>query len=372
MRKAFTLMELVVALAILAGVLAIAGVIFRVSIDSHRLALANAEIMQKLRVLTDQLDADFRSLRKDAEIFVVWNAVPKLNYVAPEPNGTGSQAGTNFLGTRGYERFDRIMFFSTGDFQAYGRSERGNVARICYTMARGPSDNASEPNWAPDQKPWKRMLARTQHILIPPAPNSSDKPLDVNDFTTEQWLAWNSQEEIDRISLEGWKRIPWEQKINMLSVIGDITITAASGGGQFESDTAKEARGVLIDPAQPDSIHSLFCQGVGQFMVQGWNDQLDRWIPAVDPNEDGDLADSDFILTSDKKRLDPENDPGLWYPRGGSSLRDPNFPVNQIDQDHFNLIPGLGRALKFTFTLYDSRNLIKNGRTFTHIVYLDN
>jgi len=369
MRKAFTLMELVVALAILAVVLSFAGVIFRVSIDSHRMALANAEIMQKLRVITDQLDADFRSLRKDAEIFVVWSAVPKANYVPPASSGATSKPGTNFVGALGYERFDRIMFFTTGDFQAYGRSERGNVARICYSMARGPSAKPPEPNLPWAQKPAKRMLARTQHILIPPG--SGEKLLDTNDFTTEQWLKWNSQDEIDRISLEGWKRMPEKQKINMLTVIGDITFEDAKTK-QVLSTAAKEARGVLIDPAQPESIHSLFCQGIGQFMIQGWNDQLDRWIPEVDPNEDGDLADSDFLLTSDKKEIDPENDPGLWYPRGGTNLRDPNFPVDQIDQDHFNQVPGLGRALRFTFTLYDSRNLIKNGRTFTHIVYLDN
>jgi hypothetical protein len=35
-------------------------------------------------------------------------------------------------------------------------------------------------------------------------------------------------------------------------------------------------------------------------------------------------------------------------------------------------IPGLGRALKFTFTLYDSKGILQNGRTFTHIVFLDN
>ena len=29
------------------------------------------------------------------------------------------------------------------------------------------------------------------------------------------------------------------------------------------------------------------------------------------------------------------------------------------------------KALKFTFTLYDSKAVIKGGRTFTHIVYLD-
>ena len=59
MRKAFTLMEMVVALGILAIVMSFAGVIFRVSVDSHRLALANAEILQKLRAITEQLDCGF-------------------------------------------------------------------------------------------------------------------------------------------------------------------------------------------------------------------------------------------------------------------------------------------------------------------------
>jgi len=42
-----------------------------------------------------------------------------------------------------------------------------------------------------------------------------------------------------------------------------------------------------------------------------------------------------------------------------------------LNQANFNSIPGLGRALKFTFTLYDSKGIIKEGRTFTHVVYLD-
>jgi hypothetical protein len=364
-------MELVVALAIMALVLSFAGVIFRVSIDSHRLAVANAEIMQKLRVITDQLDADFRSLRKDAEIFVVWSPRRKPGYGPTDPDRFRSEA---------FERFDRIMFFTTGDFQAYGgKGERGNVARICYMLARGPSASTTEPTMPDMQEPHTRVLARTQHILIPPAPGSTDKPLDTSKFTTQDWLAWNSQQEIDRISLEEWKRIRLAEKINMLSVIGDITIKDDAGNPL--STTPPEARGVLIDPAQPASIHSLFCRGVGQFMVQGWWDergpdgiQKGSWIPEVDPNDDGKPDDSDFPLTKDKTDIDQENNPGLWYPRGGSNLRDPNDPNDAVplDEEHFNEIPGLGRALKFTFTLYDSRNVIKDGRIFTHIVYLDN
>ncbi len=359
MRKAFTLMEMIVSLGILAVVLSFAGAIFRVSIDSQRIAQANAEIMQKLRVITDQLDADFRSLRKDGEIFVVWGAQRKAGYASTDPNRFKSEA---------FERFDRIMFFTTGDFQTYGADpERGNVARVCYALARGPSANPAEPNWAPLQKPYRRMLARTQHILI--SPQDEDHALDTEDFTTEDWLEWNSQQEVDRVSLEEWKRVPQSEKFNMLSVIGDITV--ADGDRNPLSTTEETARGVLIDPAEPNSIHSLFCRGVGQFMVQGWSDSQDRWLPEVNPNDDESLEDSDFPLTSGNADIDAENDPGLWYPRGGSSLSDPNFS-GPLDQEHFNEIPGLGRALKFTFTLYDSRHLIKNGRTFTHIVYLDN
>ncbi len=369
MRKAFTLMELVVALAILAVMLSFAGVIFRVSIESHRLALANAEIMQKLRVITDQLDADFRSLRKDGEIFVVWTANRKPNYAGANPNSSLA-----------FERFDRIMFFTTGDFQTYGPNpQRGNVARICYTLARGPSADPTDPNWPQRQKPHKRILARTQHILIPPA--DPDEQLDVNGFTSKQWLEWNSRGQVDRISLEGWKRIPLRDKCNMLSVIGDITVVDAETRDPI-STTTKDAHGVLIDRSDPNSFHALFCRGVGQFMVQGWYDaqgqtgRQDRWMPQVNPDEDDELDDdSDFILTADGANLDPNDVPALRYPRGGVNIVNAAYSageIDQIDEEHFNQIPGLGRALKFTFTLYDSRNLIKNGRTFTHIVYLDN
>ena len=94
--KAFTLIELMVAIGILAMVFSFAGVIFNVSIDSYRTAIANAEIMQKLRAITSQLDSDFRGLRKDGEIYVVWVATPRPGADPRDP--------------KAYERFDRIVF----------------------------------------------------------------------------------------------------------------------------------------------------------------------------------------------------------------------------------------------------------------------
>jgi len=98
MRKAFTIIELLVAIGILAVVLSFANVIFKVSIGAYRTAIANAEIMQKLRAITNQLNTDFKGLRKDGEIFVVWVAAQKTN--------------TNPNDPQSYERFDRIIFFA--------------------------------------------------------------------------------------------------------------------------------------------------------------------------------------------------------------------------------------------------------------------
>jgi prepilin-type N-terminal cleavage/methylation domain-containing protein len=356
MRKAFTLLEMVVALGILALILSFAGVIFRVSIASQRLALANAEIMQKYRTITSQLDEDLRGLCRDGEIFIIWAAARKP---FSDPNRHDAAE---------YDRFDRIMFFTSGDFHTYDTSmTRGNVARVCYTLACGHPTKPGEPNVPAQQKPERRMLARTQHILLPPLGTST---LNTRNFTDAQWRNWNNIQEVDYISLAEWKQIPLAEKFNILSVIGDVNTTDPN------NTTGRAAKGVWIDRSDPNSfpqsLHLLLCEGVGQFAVQGWNDQRGRWMPEIDPNGDGKLDDSDFSVRNGD--IDPEDCPGVWYPRGRLIIGgnpNPSQEVPELDEEHFAQIPGLGRALKFTFTLYDRRGLIKQGRTFTHIVYLD-
>jgi len=342
MRKAFTLIELLAATGILAVILSFASVIFKVGIGAHRTAIANAEIMQKLRAITNQLNADFKGLRKNGEIFVVWVAkpVPNANYKDNDLDG--------------YERFDRIMFFADGDFQSYKANPmvRGNVARICYMIAR--KGNVSEQG----QDRTERILARSVHILTAD-PGLADFP-DPNSLSDAQWYEWNNRYEYDKITIEGWKEIAWKNKMNMLSVISDITVGT--------SNVNEAIRGVTVEPADANSIHMLLCEGVGEFKIQGWNDAQQQWIPEVDPDDDGDLADTHFFFA------DPNSVPGVLYPYPSSgvvTINNINYPREQVDEAHFNAIPGLGRALKFTFTLYDSKGIIKEGMTFTHIVYLD-
>jgi len=340
--KAFTLVELLVAIGILAVVLSFSSVIFRVCIDANRTAIANVEIMQKLRAITNQLDSDFKGLRKDGEIFAAWVAKPV------------PAAGYKDNDLDGYERFDRIVFFADGDFQSYSITPmiRGNVARISYMIARKDNLRAEE------QARTDRVLARTQHILTSD-PDLTDF-LDPGNFTDQQWYEWNNRYEYEKTSLGAWKAIPFLNKADMLSVICDVKVQ--------NSNVNEQIRGTEVDPADPNSIHMLLCQGVGEFKIQGWNDALQQWLPEVDPDGDGDLADTHFYLD------DSENVPGVLYPypeNGVVVINNISYPQEQVDETHFGEIPGLGRALKFTFTLFDSKGIIKEGRTFTHIVYLD-
>jgi prepilin-type N-terminal cleavage/methylation domain-containing protein len=353
--KAFTLIELLVAIGLLAIVMSFAGVIFRVCINAHRTAMANVEIMQKLRAITNQLEDDFKGLRKDGEIFVIWAAMPV------------PAAGYEDNDLDGYERFDRIMFFADGDFHSYRVNPmvRGNVARICYMLANRPSNNPVSNSIRPvQQEPQKRILVRNQHILtVDPALAEIGDP---NSFTEPLWYLWNNRYEYDKMFLDEWKLIPWEDKANMLSVICDVTVD--------QNNVTVQTRGSEVDPADPNSIHMLLCEGVGEFKIQSWYDAQRRWVPEVDPDGDGFLLDTDFIPTQDGTGLDPVALPGVLYPYppyGGVAINNINYPRDQIDEEHFDMIPGLGRALKFTFTLFDSKGIIKEGRTFTHIVYLD-
>lgn len=354
----FTLIELIVAMGILAMVMGFASVIFRVSIDAYRTASANAEIMRKVRAITDQLNADFKGLNKDSEIFMAWVAKPV------------TAGGRQDNDLDGYERFDRVVFFANGDFQSHGANPtiRGNTARICYMLAKKPAALVGQPAIKVDgQKAQERILARVQHIMTADA--ALPAFLDPNNFTDSQWFDWNNRYEYDNMSLEQWKQIPADDKNNMLSVITGIRVGAPT--------VSQDIWGATIDPADPNSIHMLLCEGVAEFKIQGWYDAKQRWLPEVDPDGDGSLADTDFLLVGSGDALEAEAVPGVLYPyhpqggQGGVQIRNISYPREQVNREHFSVIPGLGRALKFTFTLYDSRGILKEGRTFTHIVYLD-
>jgi hypothetical protein len=256
---------MVVAVGILAVMVSFAGVVFKSGIEANRAAAANAEIMQKLRAITEQLNSDFRGLRKE---------IP----VKTDPIATN---------------FDAIAFFADGDFQSTqfdgGAPVWGNVAAIFYGLV----DPASYPT---PPKPQEKILARRQVIL------TADSSLGAYDLNLpEQTLL-----EYYVGTLSQLKADPNLMSQMMLKLIGRPKLDNA------------------VEPSGKD-LTVYMAKGVDNFIIE-----------YVEPGVLG------FTATDIK-----------WLPVGNREFWPPV-------------------AFKFTFTLYDSHGVIKVGRTFTHIVYLDN
>jgi prepilin-type N-terminal cleavage/methylation domain-containing protein len=343
MKKAFTLIELVVAIALLGIVFLFAGTIFRVSIDAYRTAGANAEIMQKLRAITDQLNTDFKGIRTDA---------PLLFWFYEDTNDPN-------------QRYDQIMFFADGDFQSTQLYDKttgkpdsksgdklviGNVARIHYSQARilDPNNNTKDPPALPEKG---RLLAIRQHILTAD-PNFDKWPnANMSDFNSSGAGGMlNEWYEHDSLSLAQWKTIDWNSHGN--------TIVGTCFGSR-----------PLIDMRDPNTFHKLMCEGVGSFTIQwAYWDSADKrfyWFPSDDPDGDGSNADSHFSPCPVCNKFF-----GVYFNIPGS-ISTSGWVDGLADGNNYNIYPA---AVKFTFRLYDSKGIIKEGgragRTFTHIVYL--
>ena len=321
MKKAFTLIELVVAISLLALIFLFASMIFRVSIDSYRISIANAEIMQKFRTITAQLNSDFRGIRKDAPLLIWFEKDPA------DPS----------------QRFDQIMFFANGDFQsiqlydippgepdpAGDKPVFGSVARIFYGQANAGSGLPSEdPINLPEED---RLLARRQHILTADHDLLQWHGSYLRDFD----YYGNERYEYDWFSLAQWKLII--ESIYRNKIIPNC----------FDFRP-------LVDMTDPNTFHKLMCQGLGSFSIQWayWDAGNDlKWFPEV-PDFSG------------------ANKFGIYF-----NISPPGGPISKwyegIAAGH-----DYPKALKFTFRLYDSKGIIKQdgtpGREFTHIVYLDN
>jgi len=372
-RRAFTLIELMVAVGMLAMIIAFTSVIFRFAIDAHRVSVANAEIMQKARAITEQLNSDFRGLRKDAPLLIWFKQDDPIDLEQGEdPN-----------------RYDQIMFFASGDFssyQLYNQSDgepleadedidnkaaiiRGNLARIQYAHATNSNGDDIE-----DIKRSDRLLSRRTHILysnpetglkLEPWPDFNNVDKKISDYYVEDYY------EHDTMLMADWKN----PKSNNYSTVEEIyekeIIPKVFVGGHPR-----------IDKADAGTLHLLLCEEVSSFAVQWayWDENEDDdlelcWFPNDNPNGGSSNNDSHFDIdnienefgiylnVSDVNDIDiTEKD---WYDISQFKKEWDSFPL----ADNY-MISDFPSALKFTFQIYDSKNVIEGGKTFTHIIYL--
>jgi prepilin-type N-terminal cleavage/methylation domain-containing protein len=365
MKKAFTIIELLVAMGLLAMLIAISGMVFSTAVKAYRTAGAATEIAAKLQVITQQLDNDFRGLRKEGEFLLVWSPWPELDKDNPiltpiDKNGDG-------IPDR-YVSFDRMLIFADGNFQSYdaqptttaGVTEMvySNLARVSYIFGR----NEQNKQVTQESNPAKHILCRTQHLISDNA-NLPAFP-DISGWNAAKATVFgndNFRYEFQTMTMEDWFNLPLgglpSVKEDMLTAILEMT---------FKPSTVTPG-GPRIDLNNSDTLHQLFMQNIGQFRVQIWRSDLNRWYPEIDPDGNGNYSDSDYYVSSGK--VETASLGGIWNIGNDTSHFTIYYPtVSSLP----SLTIPFTSALKFTFTLYDSNGVFKDGKTFTHIVYLNN
>jgi len=296
-RSGFTLIELTVAVGLLAMVLVFANRIFKISIETHRIAIANAEVMQKMRAITDQLNADFKGLRKDGYLVLYCQLSParrEYQNFMPKPF-----------------QMDRLYYFTTGDFQSWFAPDiRSNIAGVYFGH-----DHFSL--YLNDRVASEWNLARDVELITA---GESSLPIDCNNMS----FAWRK---------------------------ANVSVTLDKARKLLSSP-------VEIDTRYPDQsgskIESLMCQNVGEIIIE-WTDGTKY--------PDNSLAW--FGLYNQRKSINPVYPYNLieHKPGGLETYRAEWTPTPRIRKYW-------PKAIRFTFTLYDSNGVKRKGRTFTHIVYL--
>jgi hypothetical protein len=286
------------------------------------------------------------------------------------------------------------MFFADGDFQSIqtydvnsgyiipqpsGSPVVSNLARIYYGHAQSLDPNKNNYNNLNDPyniQPYNRVLSRRQHLSIanpdPPQTRYAEFPLNSGGVLTLNPIN-NDWFEHDTNSLSQWQAAV-QNSTNVNTII-----TNCFGVAPFYSDYRP-----TVNLTKANTLHLLMTEKVGSFSVQ-WSylhndvvmDQNDiYWWPSIDPDGNDLFTYSDFdasymnlnafgfyFNTTDPPA--PAN--SYWFPYSRASGYYYPDPASLINP---GIKPAFPRALKFTFTLYDSRGVFKDGQTFTHIIYL--
>jgi hypothetical protein len=260
------------------------------------------------------------------------------------------------------------MFFTEGDFQTTHQYDNGtvngtlsgNVARVYYGQAHEidyATRNIKQIYRDIDEDgdglidiTGAKLLARRQHVLTGDAGLAvfPDRANFANSFSP----ADNDFFEYDTMSLGGWEDTlnnnDYRDQFLSMCFDGEIDLT----NGQQTGISGRPG----IDFEEIHTLHMVMLEDVGSFAIQWWVWDAAmgqwRWWPSSDPNGDGDQGDSDFVVQGPAF--------GRYFNMAGG-----------VNLANWAGLPTLPRALKFTFTLYDSLGIYEDGKRFTHIVYLD-
>ena len=345
-KKAFTIVELLVAMALIAILMALSSLIFATAVRAHRTADSTVEIVRRAGSIAGQLDTDLRGLQTDAPL-AIW-------FENADTDGDGL-ADT---------RYDQILFFANGDFQTIkqfdsnadgvpDKTVQGNLSRIYYGHAWQVNGSTFEKGYRPglaSALPPSGLLSRRAHLT------TSDTSLsyigvpapfpDMTLFTASFLPAKNNIVEYDQASLTNWQNLV----LNAVDARHFLQTCFAN------TQVAATAGRPMIDMRNADTLHLLLSEQISEFKVQ-WAFRREDTNPA---------GTFDGIE---------------WFPQDAAAafafgiyFNVPGNPVlsNWSTATAQEFVAGFSpRAFKFTFTVHDAKGLFPEGRTFTQIVYLE-
>ena len=314
-RRAFTLVELVSAVAALAVMIALGGVVFQHAVEGYRKTKANAEILQKYITITQQLRDDFSGLVVDMPVKMSWfdNETTTVNPDTDEPRLLEET------------RADSIVFFATGDFQTTQIQDsskviRSNVAMIQYCIAtKGSGQNEGPEN------PLRKALLRRQMVLT----SSEDFESDANVPDASSLEDVTKDDELEYEAIYG----------SLAGLRADMTETA-------DDVNSLDDRLAFEPNSYPGQMSNLLAQGVYDFKIK--------------------IIGSDSWAGSDYQWLDKDSP---YSGSGGINFPQIAFPGGTEARP---------TAIKFTFRVCDSKGVVeeydyveeelKPGRLFTYII----
>ena len=333
-KKAFTTIELIVAVSLLAVVMAICGAIFNISTKAQRQATAVTEITRNFRAITDQINRDFSGLVKDGYL------VLRSEEVQAYLNQADLDNSTNAITVRR----DNIIFFATGDFQSIKPPDynKSNISLIYY----GPEDailaeSASANNNPVDKICPEWIFVRAPMMLLPQA---APPTLPADDYFDASMAAYKSN----------------------IVFFKDI-LSADLDGYTYPKFLA-------VDSSDENTLWKYFVDGVGSVKIEwtyGTTDAIATdslaWIGLGS-------------LVNDSSNIDPNNFDSSTP--GSQGFADDSHsaigetvtptPIGEFYTAEWGPNDTIywPKAIKFTITLYDSRGVVPDGKVFTHIVYI--
>jgi type II secretory pathway pseudopilin PulG len=375
--NAFTIVELLVAMALVMILMGLSSVVFTTGVKAHRTADSTVEVVRRTEAICQQLSSDFRGLRTDAPM-AMW-----FEIVDTDGDGTADTW------------YDQIQFFANGDFQTIkqydsdgngipDKTVSGMMARIYYghgwrmnTMT-APWTFEENYRWNSASQPGARLLARRAHLLTSDmnltysifSGVSSPFP-DMSLFTGAGFTAFgNNLVEYDQISLTDWQ--------TLVQTTANCNHFLQVCFNNNSADAATAGRPIM-DMKNAETLHLLMAEEVSSFQIQ-WAYKSEDQIKNTSTGEMFGVNER-FVGV----RWWPDYSRGDFYQAGFGAYFNMPGGVSGTMVNSWKTV-GVGghqsevvyfspayfpRAIKFTFTVHDVKGLFPDGRTFTHIVYIE-